>query len=91
MIAPLKLLPRKPLDAAKVTHPRGKVNVIPERCKGCNFCVKFCPESTLALSDDMNTKGYHYAVVAAGKEGTCVNCGFCAMVCPEFAIYTVPA
>lgn len=36
----------------------------------------------------MNAKGYHYPVVAEGKEGACVNCAFCKLVCPEFAIYT---
>jgi 2-oxoglutarate ferredoxin oxidoreductase subunit delta len=36
----------------------------------------------------MNAKGYHFPVVATGKETDCVNCGFCRLVCPEFAIYT---
>jgi 2-oxoglutarate ferredoxin oxidoreductase subunit delta len=36
----------------------------------------------------MNAKGYHYPVVAEGKEQACVDCDFCKLVCPEFAIYT---
>jgi NAD-dependent dihydropyrimidine dehydrogenase PreA subunit len=36
----------------------------------------------------MNSKGYHYPVVAPGKEDACVHCGFCSLICPEFAIYT---
>ncbi len=79
---------RKPIDAASVQIPVGQVFVIPERCKGCRFCVEFCPELVLVESDDMNAKGYHYPVVAEGKEQACINCAFCKLVCPEFAIYT---
>ena len=39
-------------------------------------------------AEAMNARGYHYPVVAAGKEDDCVNCRFCKLVCPEFAIYT---
>ena len=79
---------RIPLDSSVVRIPVGQVYVIPERCKGCRFCIEFCPEQVLAESDGMNAKGYHYPVVVAGKELACVNCRFCKLVCPEFAIYT---
>lgn len=79
---------RRPLDLATVRIPTGQVFIIPERCKGCKFCIEFCPEQVLTESEAMNAKGYHYPVVAAGKERSCVNCGFCRLVCPEFAIYT---
>ncbi len=79
---------RRPLDADSVPVPIGQVFVIPERCKGCKFCIDFCPEKVLAESEKMNAKGYHYPVVAQGKEGACVNCAFCKLICPEFAIYT---
>ncbi len=79
---------RRPLDSTRVLQPRGQVYVIPGRCKGCKFCIEFCPQDVLVESPQMNAKGYHYPVVAAGKDDACVNCGFCEMVCPEFAIYT---
>ncbi len=79
---------RRPLDLETKKKPQGQVFIIPDRCKGCRFCVDFCPEEVLVLSEEMNIKGYHYAVVAAGKDDACVNCGFCRIVCPEFAIYT---
>ncbi len=84
------IVPRKPLDqtAEQFVVPRGQVFVISERCKACTFCIEFCPEDVLVESDDINAKGYHYAVVAEGKEDACVNCRFCTLVCPEFAIYT---
>ncbi len=79
---------RRPLDSDRVSLPTGQVFVIVERCKGCNFCIEFCPEEVLAESTGMNAKGYHYPVVAPGKESACINCAFCKLVCPEFAIYT---
>ncbi len=79
---------RRPLDSDRISLPTGQVFVIVERCKGCNFCIEFCPEEVLAESTGMNAKGYHYPVVAPGKESACINCAFCKLVCPEFAIYT---
>ncbi len=79
---------RHPIDSATVRVPRGQVFVIPERCKGCRFCIEFCPEDVLAESEAMNARGYHYPVVIEGKDDACVNCQFCKLVCPEFAIYT---
>jgi 2-oxoglutarate ferredoxin oxidoreductase subunit delta len=79
---------RQPLDRATVHVPVGQVFLIPERCKGCSFCIEFCPEQVLVESPAMNAKGYHYPMVAEGKEGACVNCAFCKLVCPEFAVYT---
>lgn len=84
----LETTPRQPLDQATVHIPVGQVFLIPERCKGCTFCIEFCPENVLVESPAMNAKGYHYPMVAEGKEGACVNCAFCKLVCPEFAIYT---
>ena len=78
---------RQPLSQTLLRIPRGQVFILPERCKGCRFCIDFCPKDVLEESPDMNHKGYHYAVVAAGKEEDCVRCGFCELVCPEFAIY----
>lgn len=80
--------PRQPVDRAAVTVPRGQVFVIPERCKGCRFCIEFCPRDVLTESTRTNAKGYRYPVVAAGREDECGNCQFCTIVCPEFAIYT---
>ena len=42
----------------------------------------------LEYSEDINAKGYHYPVVAKGKERSCVHCRFCDLICPELAIFT---
>lgn len=80
---------RRPIDSPRVVRPRGQVYSIPDRCKGCKFCIEFCPEDVLEESPRFNSKGYRYPVVAKGKEDGCVQCGFCTLVCPEMAIYTL--
>ena len=80
---------RKPLDIDKVKVPHGDVLVIAERCKGCGFCVEYCPKDVLVLSDEFNAKGYHPPKVV--KSGECVNCNLCEMICPDFAIFSLPS
>lgn len=77
---------RKPYDLKNIRVPHGEVHIIRERCKGCGFCVEFCPNDVLELSDEYNLKGYHPPFVA--KPDSCVNCGLCQMICPEFAIWS---
>jgi len=76
---------RMPLDAGEHEVVVGRVNVIAGRCKGCKYCIEFCPKKVLAESKDFNEKGYHPPFVAV--EGKCVNCNFCETICPEFAIF----
>ncbi|MBI4559511.1 MAG: 4Fe-4S binding protein [Candidatus Hydrogenedentes bacterium] len=82
------VLCRLPLDLASARVARGRVFIIPERCKGCRYCVAFCPVDVLEESTEINAKGYHYPKVKKGKENACVHCLFCDLVCPEMAIYT---
>jgi 2-oxoglutarate ferredoxin oxidoreductase subunit delta len=79
---------REPLDAKRLDLPQGTVTVIKERCKGCGFCVDYCPRDVLELSHEFNSKGYHPPFMAQAER--CVNCDLCEMICPEFAIFCVP-
>ncbi len=79
---------RQAVDRGSFPVPRGQVFVIVERCKGCLFCIEFCPLDILRESEETNAKGYHFPLVVAGKEGECANCQVCTLVCPEFAIFT---
>lgn len=76
---------RKPLDADKIKVPHGEIHIVWERCKGCGFCVEYCPKDVLELSTEFNSKGYHPPIVK--KPDDCVHCGLCEMLCPEFALW----
>lgn len=78
---------RKPLDFNRMKIPHGEVRIVFERCKGCGFCVEYCPKEVLRLSKKFNRKGYHPPEVI--KHGECVNCNLCEMICPDFAIFSV--
>ncbi|MEW6077827.1 MAG: 4Fe-4S dicluster domain-containing protein [Thermodesulfobacteriota bacterium] len=77
---------REPLDSNEIVVSRGKVIIIADRCKGCGYCIEFCPREVLAFSPDYNIKGYHPPVV---RNDDCLNCHYCELLCPEFAIYSV--
>jgi 2-oxoglutarate ferredoxin oxidoreductase subunit delta len=63
---------------------KGHVDIDKTRCKGCAFCIEFCPKDCIRLSDELNLKGYF---VAAFEEGDgCNGCGTCALMCPDVAI-----
>jgi 2-oxoglutarate ferredoxin oxidoreductase subunit delta len=87
----MRVFARTPLDLDQVSVPAGNVYIIPERCKGCELCISFCPRGVLIVSEQTNAKGYHYPDVKPGMQSECVHCEFCTMICPEFAIYTLPA
>jgi 2-oxoglutarate ferredoxin oxidoreductase subunit delta len=72
----------------KGTKPDSKELVIlPERCKGCNFCTEFCPQHVLGVSTEINRKGYHPVYLTDSSK--CTKCNICGMICPDFAISVV--
>jgi 2-oxoglutarate ferredoxin oxidoreductase subunit delta len=64
---------------------KGDIVINIEKCKGCEVCISACPNEVLALSNEVNSKGYHY-VVKVNSE--CIGCANCAIVCPD-AVITV--
>lgn len=66
---------------------KGEVFIKKERCKGCGFCVKFCPSGVLAFSKEYNEKGYHFP--EAVNPDACIGCNLCGLYCPDFAIFSV--
>jgi 2-oxoglutarate ferredoxin oxidoreductase subunit delta len=80
---------RVPLDAGHVKVTRGIVHVIEDRCKGCGYCIEYCPTHILGFSKHYNKKGYHPPQIL-NPDG-CVHCRYCEIICPEFAIYSVEA
>lgn len=75
---------RKPFDHEQKATKPGKVTIDRERCKGCGYCVEFCPRDALVMSEELGPKGYTLAKVADTNK--CLGCGLCEIICPEFAI-----
>jgi 2-oxoglutarate ferredoxin oxidoreductase subunit delta len=69
----------------KIKKAYGTVHINKNWCKGCGFCVQYCPTKALEMSPDYNNKGYHPPKVR--DEEDCRDCKFCEIVCPEFAIF----
>lgn len=69
----------------KIQKSLGNVEVEFERCKGCGFCVEFCPSGALELGGTFNQKGYHPPVLV--DQNFCNGCDLCGLYCPDFAIF----
>lgn len=63
---------------------KGSIVVDNERCKGCGVCVASCPCDVLALSSEVNGKGY--PVVRMAHPEACTGCASCGVICPDSCI-----
>ncbi len=63
-----------------------KLTIAREVCKGCGLCADVCPRQLLALSREINTRGYH--PIELTDQEKCIGCAFCARMCPD-AVITV--
>ncbi len=75
---------RVPLDADRIPRVRSSIHILEERCKGCAYCVEFCPRDVFAVSNRFNLKGYHPPEIVAQER--CTACHYCEVLCPEFAV-----
>ena len=64
----------------------GYLYIQEDECKGCGFCIEFCPKDVLRQSERFNVKGYYPPEVIDAE--ACVSCTFCQLVCPDFAIWS---
>jgi len=63
---------------------RGAIVVDIESCKGCEVCIPACPTDVIAMSREVNGKGYNYAFMANPE--ACTGCTNCSIVCPDGVI-----
>ena len=60
------------------------ITIIKEFCKGCGFCIDYCPKKVYEFSGEINKKGYRLPFPVRIDE--CTECGLCDLYCPDFAI-----
>lgn len=62
---------------------KGYVQIVEEKCKGCELCIAACPTKSLHLADTINAQGFRFAVMI---NADCTGCTSCSLVCPEAII-----
>jgi 2-oxoglutarate ferredoxin oxidoreductase subunit delta len=75
------------LDSKDIKHPAAEIHLIKDQCKGCGYCIEFCPKKVFEESNEINARGVYPPRIV--DESKCILCGFCTAVCPDFAIYVV--
>jgi 2-oxoglutarate ferredoxin oxidoreductase subunit delta len=66
---------------------RRQVKLVKSLCKGCGYCVEFCPRKVFEWSDETNENGVRLPRIARPED--CTLCGLCASLCPDFALTIV--
>ncbi len=77
----------EPAGAKKPKKVGGAVYIDRERCKGCGFCIEFCPPHCLELEKGFNKKGYHPPALVRADD--CNGCDLCGLYCPDFSIFGI--
>lgn len=75
-------LPLAPPPAPLEQRTPPAIEITRDWCKGCDICIRFCPEHCLALDEQEK-------VVAIAPE-LCTGCRLCEYLCPDFAIAIKP-
>ena len=63
---------------------KGSVNIIEDLCMGCGYCVEFCPNKSLSMSQEYTLQGLLLAKFSDPE--SCNACASCVKMCPHFAI-----
>jgi len=74
----LKDLPGRDAAAETLQAREIRFEITAEWCKGCDICVKMCPERCLRLNDRL--------VAELTDVQACTGCKICEWLCPDFAI-----
>jgi len=69
------------------TDVRGKIIIDKDKCKGCEYCIIYCPKKCIELSHAINVRGVNFAVFSKPQE--CIACRICAQMCPEVCIEVI--
>lgn len=65
------------------TNYRVKIKFNPEKCIGCNLCMRDCPSDAIKITD-IGDKRYE----AEFRLDKCIYCSQCVLSCPKGALET---
>jgi 2-oxoglutarate ferredoxin oxidoreductase subunit delta len=60
------------------------ITIDKNHCKGCELCVRACPQKILSMSTEITVRGYFHARMH--DPSRCIGCRICAITCPDVAI-----
>ena len=63
---------------------KGEIVINELLCKGCGYCVEFCPRGCIEMGDKLSTTGVLLPDFAHPDK--CNGCKICGWMCPDFAI-----
>ncbi len=76
-----------PLDSKSIKQLKAEIHLNKDQCKGCGYCIEFCPKKVFEESNEINARGVRPPRIV--DENKCLLCRFCTAVCPDFAIYVI--
>ena len=63
------------------------IRIDKNHCKGCELCIRACPQNIISMSKEITVRGYYFAQVH--DPSRCLGCQLCAIVCPDVAIEVI--
>jgi len=66
------------IPAARSPEMRAELEIVAGWCKGCDICVRMCPQHCLVLNREQ--------IVEMALPEACTGCRICEWLCPDFAI-----
>ena len=61
-----------------------RIKLIKQLCKGCGYCIEFCPNKVFEKSEEITERGVTPPRIKDPDK--CTLCGLCTRLCPDFAL-----
>lgn len=65
---------------------KGYIEILADRCKGCEMCIPACPYDLITFPMKVLNKAGYFVVEFVDDDEKCTACKMCATACPDCAI-----
>ncbi|HES58275.1 MAG TPA: 4Fe-4S dicluster domain-containing protein [Firmicutes bacterium] len=65
---------------------KGYIEILVDRCKGCEMCIPACPNDLITFPMETLNKAGYFVAKFVDPEEQCNACKLCAVACPDCAI-----